>query len=147
MRVRDVMTHSVRTLQPDQSIKSVIAFFAEHKISGAPVIKDGKVIGVVSEKDIFRALYPSVSQFYDNQELWLEEGELESNAEHVSHWSVEKLMSRQIITTPPDTLLMQAGAMMLAHRIHRIIVMESGKLVGIITRSDVFRNIFRKFSS
>jgi CBS domain-containing protein len=141
------MTHTVRTLQPDQSIQSAVAVFSEHKISGAPVLKHGQVVGIVSEKDIFRALYPSVSQFYDNQELWLEEGELESNAEQVAHWPVEKVMSRQIVTTPPDTLLMQAGAMMLAHRIHRIIVMESGKLVGIITRSDVFRNVFRKFSS
>jgi CBS domain-containing protein len=146
MRVRDVMTHTVLTLQPDQSIQSAIAFFAEHKISGAPVVNGHEVIGIVSEKDIFRALYPSVSQFYDNQELWLEEGELETNAEEVSRWPIKKVMCSQVVTTPPDTLLMQAGAMMLARRIHRIVVMESGKLVGIITRSDVFHNVFRKFS-
>lgn len=109
------------------------------------MVEQGKVVGVVSEKDIFRALYPSVTEFYNNPELWMEEAELEGNAKAIAAKQVKDIMTKGVVTAPPDTPIMQAGAMMLAHRVHRIVVMESGRLVGIATRSDVFQNVFKKF--
>ncbi len=119
--------------------------FLKHKIKGAPVMEHGKVLGIISEKDMFRALYPSVAEYYDNPELWMEERELEENAKVVAQKRVKDIMTRDTIAAPADTPVMQAGAMMLAHRVHRIVVMEADKLVGIATRSDVFRNVFKKF--
>lgn len=145
MRLRDVMTHSVHTLQPQQSLDDAIRFFIKYGVKGAPVVEQGKVVGIVSEKDIFRALYPSVTDYYDNPELWMEEAELEGNAKSVAAKHVTDIMTRVVVSAPPDTPIMQAGAMMLAHRVHRIVVMESGRLVGIATRSDVFQNVFKKF--
>jgi len=146
MRLRDVMKHKVFTLKPDQDVRSAIHFFSSHDITGAPVVEKGKLVGVLSEKDIFRALYPSVMEFFDNPELWLEESELENNAKLILEKPVSEFMSKNVICAPPDTPIMQAGSMMLAHRVHRIVVEESGKLVGIVTRSEIFRNIFKKFS-
>lgn len=145
MRLRDVMTHTVHTLQPLQSVDDAIHFFIKHGVKGAPVLEHGKVVGIVSEKDIFRALYPSVAEYYNNPELWMEEAELEGNAKTVATKQVKDVMTREVVAAPPDTPVMQAGAMMLAHQAHRIVVMESGRLVGIATRSDVFRNVFKKF--
>lgn len=145
MRLRDVMIHSVHTLQPSQSVEDAIKFFIKHGVKGAPVVEQGKVVGLVSEKDIFRALYPSVTEYYNNPELWMEEAALEGNAKLVAIKHVKDIMTREVVSAPPDTPVMQAGAMMLAHRVHRIIVMESGRLVGIATRSDVFRNVFKRF--
>jgi CBS domain-containing protein len=145
MRLRDVMTHAVHTLQSKQSVEDAIRFFITHGVKGAPVVEQGKVVGLVSEKDIFRALYPSVTEFYDNPELWMEESELEGNAKQVGMKHVSDIMSRTVVSAPPDTPIMQAGAMMLAHRVHRIVVMESDRLVGIATRSDVFRNVFKRY--
>jgi CBS domain-containing protein len=139
------MTHSVQTLQPTQTVEDAARFFIKHNVKGAPVVEAGKVVGIVSEKDIFRALYPSVTEYYNNPELWMEEVELEGNAKTVAAKKVSEIMTREPITAPPDTPVMQAGAMMLAHRVHRIIVIESGRLVGIATRSDVFKNVFKKF--
>ncbi|MFA6587876.1 MAG: CBS domain-containing protein [Patescibacteria group bacterium] len=146
MRIRDVMTHKVLSLKPDQDVQSAIKFFEVHDISGAPVVEKGKVVGVLSEKDIFRALYPSIMEFYNSPELWLEESELEENAKSILKKAVKDFMSKDIICAPPDTPIMQAGSMMLAHRIHRIIVEDGGKLVGIVTRAEIFRNLFKKFS-
>jgi acetoin utilization protein AcuB len=145
MRLRDVMTRSIHTLQPSQSVEDAVRFFIRHGVKGAPVVEQGKVVGVVSEKDIFRALYPSVTEFYNNPELWMEEAELEGNAKAIAAKQVKDIMTKGVVTAPPDTPIMQAGAMMLAHRVHRIVVMESGRLVGIATRSDVFQNVFKKF--
>lgn len=145
MRLRDVMTRSVHTLQPTQSVEEAIRFFIKHGVKGAPVVEEGKVVGLVSEKDIFRALYPSISEYYNNPELWMEEAELEGNAKSVAIKQVKDIMCKEIISAPPDTPVMQAGAMMLAHRVHRIVVIESEKLIGIATRTDVFQNVFKRF--
>mgnify|MGYP001576269395 FL=1 len=139
------MTHSVYALQPTQSVEEAIRFFIKHGVKGAPVVEKGKVVGLVSEKDIFRALYPSITEFYNNPELWMEEAELEGNAKLIAAKSVKDIMTRAVVSAPPDTPIMQAGAMMLAHRVHRIVVLESGRLLGIATRSDVFKNVFKKF--
>lgn len=145
MRLRDVMTHAVHTLEPEQTVGTTIKQFVEHGIKGAPVVSKGKILGIVSEKDIFRALYPSVTEFSSNPELWLQEAELEGNAKSVAAKPVSEIMVTDSITAAPDTPIMQAGSMMLAHNVSRILVVESGKLVGIATRSDVFRNVFKKF--
>ncbi|MEK7569904.1 MAG: CBS domain-containing protein [Patescibacteria group bacterium] len=147
MRLRDVMTHSVHTLTADQSVASAIHLFIQHGIKGAPVLLAGKLVGVVSEKDIFRALYPSVTEFSSNPELWLQEVELEGNAKTVAAKPVSEIMVTDSITATPDTPVMQAGSMMLAHNVSRILVVESGKLLGIATRSDVFRSVFKQFLS
>jgi len=140
------MTHKVFCLQADQDINSAIHFFAEHKITGAPVLEKKQVVGVLSEKDIFRALYPSVAEFYENPELWMEEVELEANAKSILNQPVKIYMSKNLICATPDTPVMQAGSMMLAHRVHRILVMDAEKLVGIVTRAEIFRNLFRLYS-
>ena len=145
MRLRDVMTHSVHTLTPDQTVASAIRLFVQYAIKGAPVMQQRTVVGVVSEKDIFRALYPSVTEFSSNPELWLEEVALEGNAKTVAGKQVREIMTKDCITAAPDTPIMQAGSLMLAHNVSRIVVVESGKLVGLATRSDVFRNVFKRF--
>ncbi|MFA6042683.1 MAG: CBS domain-containing protein [Patescibacteria group bacterium] len=144
MRVRDVMVHDFHTLQSSQSVASAVQLFVKEEITGAPVIDHGKLVGMLSEKDIFRSLYPSVAQFADNPELWLEETELEENATGVAALPVEQIMQRHVICVPPDAPLMQAGSIMLAHRVHRLVVQDGDKVVGLLTRSAVFRNVFKQ---
>lgn len=145
MRLREVMTHNVESLAPTATVESAIHLFIQHSIKGAPVVEKGKLLGIVSEKDIFRALYPSVTEFSSNPELWLQEMELEGNAKSVATKQVQEIMTKDCITAAADTPIMQAGSMMLAHNVSRILVVDSGKVVGIATRSDVFRNVFKRF--
>ena len=145
MRLRDVMSHAVISLHPDDTVESAMRTFLAHGITGAPVVDHRRVVGVISEKDMFRALYPSVAEYYDSPELWMEERALEQNAQSVAQKRVRDIMTRDVVAAPADTPVMQAGAMMLAHRVHRLVVMEADKLVGVATRSDVFRNVFKQF--
>lgn len=144
MRVRDVMVHDFQALEPSQTVASAVRLFLEKEITGAPVMHQGKLVGMLSEKDIFRTLYPSVAQFADNPELWLEEAELEENATSVTTLPIEQIMQRHVICVPPDAPLMQAGSIMLAHRVHRLVVQDGDKIVGLLTRSAVFRNVFKR---
>jgi len=56
MRVKDVMTHLVVTFQPSDSVHEAARRLAQNHISGAPVVAKGKVVGIVTEYDIVRAL-------------------------------------------------------------------------------------------
>lgn len=147
MRLRDVMSHTIISLKPEDTVETAMRVFVKHAIKGAPVLAGGKVVGIVSQKDMFRALYPSVNEYYDNPELWMEEQELEDNAKAVVQKKISEIMTPNPITAPADIPIMQAGAMMLAHRVHRVLVMEADKLVGIATRADVFRSVFKRFLS
>ncbi|MFP5298355.1 MAG: CBS domain-containing protein, partial [Actinomycetota bacterium] len=59
-KVKDVMTSLVVSLRPDESIHDAASRLARNRISGGPVLKDGKVVGVVSEADLIRAVMPPV---------------------------------------------------------------------------------------
>ena len=59
MRVRDVMTQDVATVAPDTDLRDLAALLVERRISGVPVVENGRVVGVVSERDILFKERPS----------------------------------------------------------------------------------------
>jgi CBS domain-containing protein len=149
MKVRDVMTTPVITVSPTATYEETARLLHAHHVSGLPVVNDngnggGKLVGVVSEKDLFRAMYPLYEEYilephaYYNQELQEEE------IETIRKQPVEKYMSKQVVTITPDVSILHAGGLMLARGIHRLPVVEDGKLVGIITREDIYGTILKK---
>eukprot|EP01023_Acetabularia_acetabulum_P047854 TRINITY_DN5046_c0_g1_i4.p1 TRINITY_DN5046_c0_g1~~TRINITY_DN5046_c0_g1_i4.p1 ORF type:complete len:404 (+),score=58.87 TRINITY_DN5046_c0_g1_i4:2777-3988(+) len=118
-RVEDVMTSwSLKTTTPDVMLKDVIASF--EKVSGVPVLDgSGIVVGVLTRKDIKKALKKSTSCLGD---------------------PVSQHMSDKPVTVRPHAHIAEAAGLMLAYKVHRIPVVDStGKLVGLISRTDVFR--------
>lgn len=137
------MNTEVITILSGTPYREVERMLREKNISGAPVVDEqGNVIGLVSEKDLFRVLYPFYRSFYENPELYSDFEEREHKAGDVADHPVERFMSSKVWSIEPDIPLMRAGAIMLARGIHRMPVMESGKLVGIITRRGVYRAVF-----
>ncbi|MBI2636740.1 MAG: CBS domain-containing protein [Parcubacteria group bacterium] len=117
----------------------------EHKISGAPVGDEtGALVGIVSEKDIFRSFYPSYREFYENSDYYYDFERLEGEAQAASEQkTVADVMANRLITAEPDTPVLKVGAQMVASGIHRVPVVENGKLVGIVSRRDIYRAIMR----
>ncbi|MCC6563520.1 CBS domain-containing protein, partial [Candidatus Uhrbacteria bacterium] len=137
------MSTDVVTILHGTPSREVERILREKSISGAPVVDlEGKVVGLVSEKDLFRILYPFYRSFYENPELYSDLEAREHKATDVADHPVERFMSSKVWTIEPDIPLMRAGAIMLARGIHRMPVMEEGKLVGIITRRAVYRAVF-----
>jgi CBS domain-containing protein len=141
MLVRDVMTRRVFTLSTSDSFPKAVAFLLQKNISGAPVInKKGKVVGVISEKDLFHKLFPSQKKFYKDISYYMNFDNIEFEARKVRRLKMRKIMSKQVVTIAPDEHVLKAVSLFLTHDIRRVVVIEKGKMVGIVTTNDIYRN-------
>jgi len=119
--VRDVMTKDVKTVEPDSSVKEIVAAMNKFDIGSIIVVQDDKPVGVVSERDILRRVVePCLSP--------------------------EKITARQIMTSPVITICESSSMnnvvkLMAGKRVRKIPVMRKDKLVGIITYTDILSKI------
>lgn len=145
MKVRDVMQIQVISVPDTATYEDVAKLLHVYNISGLPVVNADKIlVGVVSEKDLFRILYPRYDEFYRNPEAYLDLELRETKVSELRGRPVVEFMSRDIVTVAPDDLIMKAGSIMLAKNVHRMPVLEGGQLKGIISRRDIFKNILQK---
>lgn len=120
----------------------VMKILRTNRVSGAPVVdEDGRLVGVVSEKDLFRILYPFYQSYYLHPEQYVNHEEREKKAADIRNHRVEIFMSAVPFTADPDMPIMQAGALMLSKKVHRLPIVEAGKLVGIVSRGRIYRTV------
>ncbi|MEW6407214.1 MAG: CBS domain-containing protein [Patescibacteria group bacterium] len=144
MKVKEIMKTNIINFRKGTSIHDVAKILSQRHISGAPVIDEkDRLIGIVSEKDIFRALYPNYEDFYSDLTLRTDLEKIEERIADVANLKVEDVMIKNIISVTPDTSIIKVGAIMLAENIHRIMVLDRNKPCGIVTRRDVYKAIFK----
>jgi len=141
MRIKQLMTTEVVTVAPETSLKEVAALLAAHRIAGVPVCDEaGAVLGVVSEADILW------------KELGLKDGAglvdrlLENaygNAERANALTAGEAMTSPAVTVGPDAPVTKAAELMVERRLNRLPVVDHGRLVGIVARSDLVRAFTR----
>lgn len=145
MKVKNVMTKKVITVKKGMTYQTVVKILLKNKISGAPVVdENGKLIGLISEKDLFRVLYPHYWNFYVNPEIYLDLESRENKIKEIKNDPIDNFFIRDVISVSPETPIMTAGAIMLARGIHRLPVVENNKIVGIVSREDIYHRIFKK---
>lgn len=145
MIVKDIMNTSVKTACTNTKIKDIAAIMCFNKISGVPVInEDNTLVGVLSEKDILRAMFPDVEQIM--QEGLVPDFEsIEADYSGVLSKQVGDLMTQTVASVTPEMPLLKAASMMCAKKIRRIPVTDKdNKLVGIISIGDVHKAIFQE---
>lgn len=146
MNVKEIMSRKVITISSDATLKKAAEALARHNISGAPVVdQEGTLVGIISEKDLFKALYPSHAEFYESPGVWIDLDRLEEKAGEAADKPIQDLMNRQVITVNSGASLMQVGSIMLVRGIHRVVVVgNEGHIEGIVTRRDIYKNILSK---
>jgi acetoin utilization protein AcuB len=129
MFVRDRMSHPVITVTPQESLDDAWKIMTEERISRLPVVdKRGKLVGIISEKQILR-YSPSAATTLDVFEI---QGVMNS-------MTVERVMTKDVITISPETPIEEAARIMADNEISGIPVMNGDSLVGIIAESDLFK--------
>jgi CBS domain-containing protein len=113
-RIRDIMVEDVAYMTVPGTREELMEICKERYISGVPIVKEGKVVGVVTRQDLLRN--PDEGQ-------------------------IALLMSRNPITISPDATIAEAARIILSRRIRRLPVVEDDKLVGIISVADMVRKI------
>jgi CBS domain-containing protein len=143
MRACDVMTRHVVSVTPDTSIGAAAELMLERRISGLPVIeKSGKLVGMISEGDLLRRVEAKTER---KRPRWLELFAANSQlaAEYVkSHAShVADVMTSEVVTVTEETPIGDVAERLETKRIKRVPVVRGGKVVGIVTRSNVLRAV------
>jgi acetoin utilization protein AcuB len=126
MEVSKWMTKSLMTIKPKETIRHARERLAKYRINQLPVVADEKLIGIVTDRDI-RDAYPSSLRLFSGKDV----------DEFGDSHTVEEIMTYNVISVTPQTSLREAAHQLRRQRFGALPVVEHGKLVGIITRSDV----------
>lgn len=144
MKTKDVMTKKPVTVKSGSTLEQAAKVLVKHNISGAPVVNGkGKMVGIISEKDLFKAIYPNLHDIIRHVSLWVDRKKISQRVAEKKDIPVDKLMTKEVISVKPDTPIIKTGSIMLVNRIHRVPVVDKGKLVGIVCRQDIFRTMLK----
>ena len=141
MKAVDVMVREVVTVTPDTDVAEVVRLLGEHDVSALPVVdEDGTVVGIVSEGDLLRREEIGTEK---HRPWWLEAITPAATLAHEfakSHGQrVEEVMSTEIVSASEDTPLDEIATLLEKHRIKRVPIIRDGKLVGIVSRSNLIQ--------
>lgn len=145
MLVREVMNEKVVVVTPDTSYEGAVELMFAEKVTALPVVDaNGVLRGILSEKDLFRAIYPDYAEYFVNQEAFNDEDGRADIVRNLRQRPVREFMTTRVEVVRPDTPLMLAGGLMVAHRVHSLPVVDGEKLCGVISRERVFRIILEE---
>jgi CBS domain-containing protein len=132
MKVRDLMTREVVTLNASETLGLADDIMQLGRIRHMPVLSNGRLVGVLSQRDLFRAAISSMLHLRRAAERrWLAE------------IPVRKAMSSSPITVKPDTSIREAVTIMAEKRIGCLPVVENEQLVGLLSESDCLQYLAR----
>jgi len=128
MLIGERMSRPVISVTPDMPVHDARNLFKQENIRRAPVVNKGKMIGIVSDRDLINAS-PSLATSLSIWELnYL-----------LSKIKVEDVMTKDVTTIDEDTPIEQAARLMADNKIGGLPVMRDGKVVGMITETDLFK--------
>ncbi|MFC2999002.1 CBS domain-containing protein [Falsiroseomonas tokyonensis] len=141
LSARDLMTAEVVTVPPATPVLSIARLLADRGISAVPVLDGtGRVLGIVTEADLIRRLAGEA----DHPASWL--ASLFANAERdaaryarAHGVTAADVMTTELVSVGPTTPAAEVAQMMEERSIRRVLVLEGGKLLGIVSRADLLR--------
>jgi len=131
MNVSEIMTREVVTLQEGQSLRDAFGLLQKHRIRHVPVVSEGRLIGIVTDRDLKRAT-PSLLTGIDR----------ESFDKFLDETRVGQVMTRNPYTATPSMSLKDAAKVLIDQRFSALPVIEGGKLVGIVTETDLLKALY-----
>ena len=124
LRVDDWMTRVVHSVKPKENILHARALLEKERINQLPVVVNGKLVGIVTDRDL-RDAFPSV---FDSARKPSDDPE---------KISVDQVMTRDVLTLAPDDSVIDAARLMRKERVGAAPVVEGATIVGLVTRSDL----------
>ena len=129
MLVKNWMSKNVVTIDEDDSMQHAVGIMRENKVRMLPVLKKGKLVGVVSDTDIKRASASDATALDIHEMLYL-----------LARIKIRDIMTKNPVTVPPDHTVEETAEILSQKKISGVPVTDAdGKVLGIITRDDLFR--------
>ena len=128
------MKSPVVSVHPGTRLTELEDTLIARHIGGAPVIENGKLVGIVSRSDIVRyfTVQRSLAQL-----LGRPADSTSAEAHEEAHLTVRDIMAKEIVVVEPEAPIEQVARTMVARRVHRILVTDQGSVVGLISALDV----------
>ncbi len=126
MKIREIMSEKVISIDRNRSLKDATELMQKHKISRLIVVKDKKLAGILTYKDMSKTLGSAKERVSS------------------SHLHVSGSFTEELVTTNPDTDIKTAASLMLKHNISGIPLIEGGEIAGIVTKTDLIKTIKSK---
>jgi len=149
------MSTNVICFSPENTVFEVAKILSEKNISGAPVIENEKVVGIISTSDIVKFLktrlkigsahdMPSLSLlFLDLVKTGKDFVELKNEIKKIEDVKIKGMMSKKVVSIHPEASIFDAADLMDKHDVNRLPVIENGKLVGIVARADIIKALIK----
>ena len=128
MNISEIMRRDVVTLQEGQSLRDAFDLLQRHRIRHVPVVSEGRLIGILTDRDLKRAT-PSLLTGIDR----------ETFDKFLDETRVGQVMTRNPYTVTPTMSLKDAAKVLIDQKFGALPVIEAGKLVGIITETDLLK--------
>ncbi len=153
MIVKQVMRRNVRTIAPEVTLPALEEAFVKQGVSGFPVVDKGELVGIVSRSDIVRQLFlehhaaATTSDFYLDDEGFHEiplvtfEQVADRVGGRIEKLQVKDVMSRVLVKVSPDQPLRVVAQMLTDNHVHRVLVTEDNRLLGLVSSLDLVRLI------
>ena len=124
-RASDIMTTVVIAARPDMKLTEAIRLFLRHAVSGMPVVDENKrLVGIITEHDIMNFAFSG----------------------NAAETTVAEAMTKNVMAFEPNDEVEKLVACCAQHRIRRVPIVEGGKVVGIVSRRDILREIDCRYS-
>jgi CBS domain-containing protein len=128
MQVQEIMSTAVEVTGRNDDLSTVEGLMATKKLRHVPVLEDGEVVGLVSQRDLFRAMMSSTMGYGDK-----------AQKAYLHTVRVKEIMTAPVVTVAPDISVGEAAELMVQKGIGCLPVVDGTALVGIVTKTDLLR--------
>jgi CBS domain-containing protein len=128
MKVKELMVEEVTTLELNEELSLADDIMKLGRIRHLPVVDDGALVGIISQRDLYKASLASAMGFGEK-----------AKRDFLKSLKVKEIIINDVITISPEADIKEAGKIMLDKKIGCLPVVEGSKLVGLITETDILR--------
>jgi CBS domain-containing protein len=128
MQVREIMSKDIEVVDRNDNLRTVEERMATKQLRHLPVLEQGEIVGIVTQRDLFKATMSSTMGY----------GEKVQQA-YLQSVRVKEIMVYPVVTVSPDTSVAAAAEMMINKGIGCLPVVDDHKLIGIVTKTDLLR--------
>ena len=128
MQVREIMSTDIEVVDRNDNLRTVEERMATKQLRHLPVLEQGEVVGMVTQRDLFKAAMLSAMGY----------GEKAQQA-YLQSVRVKEIMVYPVVTVAPDTSVVEAADMLMNKGIGCLPVVEGHQLIGIVTKTDLLR--------
>ncbi len=126
IKVREIMSPDPVVLTVDDELSLAHDIMSLGRIRHLPVVEGSKLVGIISQRDLFKASLASVL-----------DDDYDKNREHLKSIKIKEIMVKDVISVAPDMNLREAGRILLKEKIGCLPVVENDRLIGLLTETDL----------